>query len=195
MVKTQNTETMRLEIYQDKPLCVFGAVENEKGREIADEMLAWLAPLYNVHAVWHDGRMAEYHALRYAQELACKTGLPLLYVHTKGAFNKPERSAKIRMLWWQHFGHDLAHYFAQADTEKPLVLCPFTGPDRIHRYNGFVANAAAWRAIPTIQPNENRMVFEHLWRYAPEVEMRGTIYSDITTYNLTKVHDYLKKYY
>ena len=188
--------TMKVTTYYDRPTCVFGAVDTPNGRAIADEMLAWITPEYNTHVVWHDGRMFEYHALRYAQELAIREDIPVLYLHTKGACNKPERSALIRKMWRQEFGYDQARYFAQAlHTEKPLVLCPFIGPDRIHRYNGFVANAAAWKAIPLIQPNENRMVFEHLWRWASEVEMVGTIYNDITSENLGKIHEYLRKNY
>ena len=185
---------MKVKTYYDRPTCVFGAVDTPNGRAIADEMLAWITPEYNTHVVWHDGRMFEYHALRYAQELAMREDIPVLYLHTKGACNKPERSALIRKMWRREFGGCKNYYFT-ALGDAPRVICPFTGPDRIHRYNGFVANAAAWRAIPTIQPNENRMVFEHLWRYAPEVEMVGTIYEDITSENLGKIHEYLRKNY
>lgn len=195
--KSKTLLKMRVQVYDDRPTCVFGAVDTPNGRAIADEMLAWITPVYNTHVIWHDGRMFEYHALRYAQELAMREDIPVLYLHTKGACNKPERSARIRKMWRDYFSEwNRIPIFAGIYSEKnPAVICPFTGPDRIHRYNGFVANAAAWKAIPLIQPNENRMVFEHLWRYAPEVEMVGTIYNDITSENLGKVHEYLRKNY
>ena len=95
--------TMKVTTYYDRPTCVFGAVDTPNGRAIADEMLAWITPEYNTHVVWHDGRMFEYHALRYAQELAMREDIPVLYLHTKGACNKPERSALIRKMWRREF--------------------------------------------------------------------------------------------
>ena len=51
MVKTQNTDKMKVITYYDRPTCVFGAVDTPNGRAIADEMLAWITPEYNTHDV------------------------------------------------------------------------------------------------------------------------------------------------
>jgi len=42
-----------------KPLCVIGIVNNERGLKIAEEMLDWLNPIYEVHKVYHDGSKFE----------------------------------------------------------------------------------------------------------------------------------------
>ena len=184
---------MEVYTYYRKPLCVLGSVDTERGREIAAELLKWLFK-YEVHEVVHDGSLYEQPALRYAQELSIKENRPVLYLHTKGAYNKPERSRKIRKLWRREFqdGVDALCWWRQC---LPLVVCPFTGADRMTRYNGFWATPEAWKAIAPIEPSEDRMVFEKLWRDAKAVQIHGTVYEDITSENLKKVHDYLNQHF
>lgn len=181
-----------LKVYTPRPYAVFGIADTPDGHDIADEMMCWLFQEYEVHAVIHDGKLFEQPALRYAQRLSLLTDQPVLYIHTKGAYNKPIRSQRIRDLWRLEFGHNKDFYFKRAKEPGARVICPFTGPDRMTRYNGFVANADAWGVIPEIRPNADRMVFEKLWKNAPSVEIVGTIYNDIDTNNLGKVHEYLR---
>lgn len=181
-----------MKIKVSRSLCVLGAVESEMGKEIADELKGWLSWYYEVFTVWHDGSLFEQPALRFAQDLAKLTNKPILYLHTKGAYNKPDFSARVRKMWRQEFAKDPNKYFATVKTDAPAVACPFTGDDRMTRYNGFVANAAAWRCIPDIEPNSDRMVFEKLWRDSP-ANIFGLINDNINHDTLWEAHAYLKK--
>lgn len=180
---------------EGNPLCVLGAVDSVIGRAIEREMIEWLIESYRVHIVWHDGSTYEYAALSYMQALCIKTGKPCLYLHTKGAYNKPMRSYSIRQMWRHEFGYRRDVYQNLVNIQFPTVVCQFTGADRLTRYNGFIANKAAMEAIPTIMPSENRFIYEQLFRDHEEVNIIGSIYYDIETSNIRKAHEYLQKYY
>lgn len=183
-----------------KPLCVLGILDTPKGNEIAAEMMEWLQPLHEVHKVYHDGTQYEYPALQYAQELSKDTGRGVLYLHTKGAVNKPERSRRIRNMWRELFGDsgalptiEIVNATVLSGMTIKIVLCPFTGIDRMTRYNGFYATAGAWAAIPEIQPNKDRMVFEKLFRHA-NVTIVGLLHNNIGHDNLGEMHEILERY-
>lgn len=180
-------------IKNTQPICVLGCIDTLTGHEIAGELLGWLKWYYTVFEVWHDGTQYEYPALHTAQAIAKATGLPVLYLHTKGACNHVARSRMIRKMWRKEFVLNLPRYVNAILGDAPAVACPFTGADRFTRYNGFIANAAAWAAIPPIEPNADRAVFEVLWRDTPEVHLHGIIYDDITSATLHKAHEYLKQ--
>lgn len=145
-----------------KHICVFGIVNNEFGLKIAQEMLEWLEPIYEIHKIYHDGSQFEYPALKYLQELCIKTKQPCLYIHTKGAFNRPELSQTVRDMWKKEFSKNYETYFKLVDRPFAAVACPFTGSDKTTWYNGFVTNAKAMEEIPEITPG-NRMKFERLF--------------------------------
>lgn len=176
-----------------EPICVLGVIDTPQGHEIASELRGWLSWYYHVHEVWHDGKLFEQPALRYAQQVSIATGQPVLYLHTKGACNHIQRSRLIRKMWRREFVLHRDTYFGAVAGDAPAVACAFTGKDRFTRYNGFVANAAAWAAIPPIEPNENRAVYEYLWRDTPDVKIKGMIYNDIASANLARMHEYLTK--
>lgn len=160
---------------KDKPLCVFGALDTERGRAIAEEMLQWLVPHYEVHVVWHDGSLFEQPALRYMQDLCKKRNVPCLYLHTKGAWNFSPDNEHIRNFWKHEFTERQAEYFDAVDCERPSVACPFAGDDGTTWLNGFVVNAAAMRVHPTINPNDNRWKFERLFKDRAEVRVCGLV--------------------
>ena len=152
-----------MENLQDKPICVFGIMDNPNGQAIAKEMRAWLAPVYDLHEVVHDGKQFELPALKEAQRLSIESGRPVLYIHTRGACNVWKTTIPTRNMWKEEFGRQWRKYFLIADiTETPLVVCPFRDYDKETRYNGFVANAAAWAQLD-LQPSADRMVYERLW--------------------------------
>lgn len=146
-----------------KQLCVLGVVDNERGQAIKKEMLAWLDPLYDVNLVIHDGSHFEYPALQYAQALSIEEDKPVLYLHTKGAFNRAELSEEVREMWKHEFGGRRDIYFGLVNRPFAVVACPFTGSDKTTWYNGFVANAKAWSEIPPIGSPSNRMKAERLF--------------------------------
>lgn len=145
------------------PFCVFGIAETEAGIAIEKEMREWLEPNYHLIEIWHDGSLFEQPALRYMQDLVKRTGKPCLYIHSKGAFRRPELSADIRQMWKHEFTTRRDLYFALVDRPYGVVSCPTTGNDKTTWYNGFVANALAMSEIPLIEPNANRYVFERLF--------------------------------
>ena len=180
-----------------QPMCVFGVVMNEAGVKIENEMVAWLRNHYHVIEVRHDGTHYEQPALRYMQNLCKDTGRPCLYVHTKGAYNKPTRSGRIRRMWRDEFvGKQQLYFDIVEQSNAPCVATPFTGEDRLTRYNGFVANAAAMKAIPDIVPNDDRMVFERIFANNKNIKIVGVCLNNVTGDTLKHTaHLYLSNYY
>ncbi len=162
----------------DKPLCVCGCVNNEAGQRIAFEMEEWLIRSYRLVQIWHDGRLFEQPALRYLQAHCMSSGEPALYIHTRGAFNRWKTTQPTHRMWEHEFGQFRDKYFNIVRTDKPTAACPFTGANKHTWYNGFVANAAAFAAIPEIVPNADRMVFERIFK-GSDVNVVGTIFNNI----------------
>ena len=115
-----------------------------------------------MHAVYHNGKQFELPALREAQRLAIERNEPVLYIHTRGAVNTWRTTIPTRRMWREEFGRQWRKYFTLADRHEPLVVCPFVDKDKETRYNGFVANPAAWAAL-NVQPTQDRMDYERLW--------------------------------
>ena len=55
-------------------VCIFGILANEKGIEIANSMIEWLLPEYDIYCVYqkYPGKLFEFPALRFAQWLSLK---------------------------------------------------------------------------------------------------------------------------
>ena len=91
---------------KDSIICILGVLANENGLKIADSMLQWLLPEYDVYCVYqkYPGLLYEYPALRFAQWFSLLFNISVvLYVHTKGAFNQNSGQAKIRTVWRHEF--------------------------------------------------------------------------------------------
>lgn len=146
-----------------KPLCIFGVMTNDEGMKIAKEMLPWLQEFYDVKIVYHDGSQYEYPALAEAQKWSVEWDIPVLYIHTRGAVNTYPTTIPTRRMWREEFGNQWKKYFELARGQEPRVLCPFVDDDGETRYNGFVANAAAWRAV-SLRRSGDRMIYERLWK-------------------------------
>lgn len=157
-----------------KPLCVFGIMTNEAGLRIASEMRAWLQHRYELHEVLHDGSQFELPALREAQRLSIERNEPVLYIHTRGAVNTYPTTVPTRRMWAEEFGVQWRKYFTLANTAAPMVVCPFVDYDKETRYNGFVANPAAWAKLD-LQPTTDRMDYERLWCKHPDVPVIGVL--------------------
>lgn len=158
-----------------KPICVFGIMNTPKGLKIADEMRSWLAPVFDLHEVEHDGSLFELPALLEAQRLSCETLQPVLYIHTRGAVNEYIYTVPTRRMWAEEFGRQGDKYFAiAAGVYTPRVVCPFVDYDRETRYNGFVANTAAWNLLD-LKPTKDRFDYERLWINEPTCEVLGLL--------------------
>ena len=138
--------------------------------EIEAEMREWLEPNYHLIEVWHDGLQFEQPALLYMQMLCHEQKRPCLYLHTKGAFNRPELSVFVRDMWRHEFAERRDLYFGLVDRPYAVVACPFTGSDKTTWYNGFVTNWQAMEELPIIEPSANRMKYERLFiKQSPQV--------------------------
>ena len=145
-------------------LCVLGCLRTERGLSICKELLKWISLRYHVYIVYQDypGKLYEYPALKYAQELSIKYSKPVFYVHSKGAFNDNPSQLDVRALWWHIFFtryDDCINALKHND-----VICPFTGASKITWFNGFIATPAGWSNVK-IQTETDRYIFESLWTH------------------------------
>ena len=157
-----------------RPLCVLGILNNPNGQAIAQEMRAWLEPVYGLCEVWHDGSQFELPALTRAKQLSLQLNVPVLYLHTRGAVNTWRTTIPTRKMWAYEFGVQWRKYFDIARCNEACVVCPFTDYDKETRYNGFVANPLAWR-VANLVPSTDRMYYERLWCKEPSVRVLGTL--------------------
>ena len=158
----------------NKPWCVLCSAQNEAGKEIEKNMLEWLQPIYNVYLVRHDCTLYEYPGLRMLQLLTERTGKPMLYLHTRGAFHRWKTTSATHRLWRHEFGEEREKYFSLVNTPEATAACPFSGQSKYTLYNGFVVNPAAMAAIPVIEQNENRFIYEKIFE-GSNVNVIGTI--------------------
>lgn len=156
--KTNNSE--------DKPLCVFGVLENNNGKKIEEEMLKWLIPEYNVYIVYQKdpGKLNEYPALRFTQWIIKKKNkIFSLYVHSKGAAH-PHRSKNIQMivrkLWKHEFsGKNKNKYINAILNNKTDVATMFSYGRKKTWFNGFFVSQRAFDIIGQVKIRK-RMYYE-----------------------------------
>ena len=179
------------EFDENKPLCIFGILNNELGKHIAEEMLGWLIEKYNVICVYQNppGQLYEYPALRFAQYFVTHSNKYdyCLYIHTKGAGCPNELQSRIRNMWKSEFCTEKykSYIDAVSDKDNPIVACPFVGPDRQTWFNAFFANKKAWDDLDTIKPTD-RYWFECMWRNYKNTKLVGIIKDQIDAQYLGK---------
>lgn len=144
--------------------CVLGVLLSDHGKQIEQYMLSWLTKKYNVISVRQPlpGSLFEYPALRYAQLYSIERNEPVLYLHTKGAANPRAFQKKTINLWKHEFVKSKQEYENHLD-EYDLLL-PYSGPQNITWFNGFIATSKAYSAIPQIPIFENRFYYETLFK-------------------------------
>ena len=159
--KTNNSE--------DKPLCVFGVLENKYGLKIEEEILKWLLADYNVYIVYqkYPGKLFEYPALRFAQWIIKKKNETfLLYLHSKGAAH-PNRSENIQMIvrkLWKHeySGDNKNKYINAILTNKTDVATMFSYRKKTTWFNGFFVSQKAFDLIGKVKIKK-RMYYERMF--------------------------------
>ena len=150
----------------NKPLCVFGVLENDNGLNIEKEMLKWLIPEYNVYIVYqkYPGKLFEYPALRFAQWIIKKKNETfLLYIHSKGA-SHPHRSKNIqiivRNLWKHEYSGDNKNKYINAIlANKTDVATMFSYRRKKTWFNGFFVSQRAFDLIGKVKIKK-RMYYE-----------------------------------
>ena len=144
--------------------CVLGVLLSDNGKKIERYMLSWLTRKYNVISVRQPvpGTLFEYPALRVAQLLSTEREEPVLYLHTKGAANSRRFQRQTLNMWMHEFVEAKEKYEAQMDGHD--ILLPYSGPQNITWFNGFIASPKAFSSIPPIAVLENRYLYEILFK-------------------------------
>ena len=183
-------------------VCIFGILVNERGIEIANSMLKWLIPEYNVYCVYQKfpGLLYEYPALRFAQWFSLMFNISiLLYVHTKGAGNHNKGQAKVRALWRHEFTSPRKEIYIQL-LEKNLF--DISVPYRFKActwFNGMFISKRAFNIINTI-PKKKRFYYESLFGSSNNsfnsIRFKGILNDSIspsdTINSMLKLYEYLK---
>ena len=184
MISLPNVQIIEYNNKETELYCVLGCLRNERGLQIRDEMLKWIQLKYHTWIVYQDypGSLYEYPALKFAQEISLSSKKPVLYLHTKGAFNDNPSQYIVRALWWQTFFNlytECIKYLKEYD-----VVCPFTGATKITWYNGFIATPTGWSNV-NIQPETDRYIFESLYlhREIKPTKIHGIISNTANTAN------------
>ena len=145
-------------------ICVLGVLLSANGIAIEQYMLSWLTEKYNVFAIRQPlpGSLFEYPALRFAQLFSIEREEPVLYLHTKGAAHQSRFQRKTLNMWRHEFVDCKSDYDDHMDDND--VLLPYSGPQNITWFNGFIASPKAFASIPPITAPENRYVLEILFK-------------------------------
>lgn len=151
-------------------MCVFGCLLSDAGKKIKDEMLRWIVNKYDCICVnqAYPGVLYEWPALAFAQDYAIKYNVPVLYVHTKGAFNSSNvyNQTKCRKLWKQEFHDNYNFYHNGVCGKNNIVAGPFIAdPCDGHTWlNGFMATPSVWKQVNLQTLSTTRYAYEYLFR-------------------------------
>ena len=189
-----------------KPTCVIGILNNEAGKQIAEEMIPWIIEEYIVVPVIHNGTQFEYPVIKRALEQCIQTQGPVLYLHTKGAGNSNPAVTKsdeikyigpeccppdgvsildwqktVRKMWKSEFVNHKDWYLNVCNTNEPVVAAPYVSPQKHTWTNGFMFNPAAAKLVYPLKFNPNRWSYEKLWD-GTQCHCIGRVYDDMIGY-------------
>jgi len=155
-----------------KPICIFGCLLTELGKEIKHEMFSWLQTKYSVICINQEapGDLFEFPALLCAREHSIRYNIPILYLHTKGAAHQTNvyEQRKVRNLWKNEFIDNYDWYQSKVLSDPYVVASPFVSdaPLGITWLNGFIAGTSAWKnaIVNPPTPPLGRLVYEFIFR-------------------------------
>ena len=159
-------------------------IARNKGLEIANSMIKWLLPEYDIYCVYqkYPGELFEYPALRFAQWLSLRFNINIiLYVHTKGAFHYEHAyQEKVRKLWKLEFTSPRKKIYVQLIKKNMTdIASPFRN-GACTWYNGMFISNRAFNLINTIQYYKyNRWTYESLF-INKNIRFRGILNDKIT---------------
>lgn len=167
---------------KNSEVCIFGILANEKGLEIANLMIKWLLPEYDVYCVYqkYPGKLFEFPALRFAQWLSLVYNIKIiLYIHTKGAFHQASYQQKVRKLWKYEFTSPRKNiYIKLIENNLTDISLPFrAGP--CTWFNGMFISNRAFSYINPIKFNKNRWSYESLFIHH-KMRFKGILNDKIT---------------
>ena len=143
--------------------CILGVLLSDEGKRIEQYMLLWLKKEYNVISVRQPmpGNMFEFPALRFAQLFSVENKEPVLYLHTKGAGNPGKIQRKIVNMWKHEYVVHKSAYDKSINQYDLLV--PYSGPQAITLFNGFIASPKAFSSIPSLVLVDDRYFYEKIF--------------------------------
>lgn len=176
-------------------VCIFGILVNDKGIEIANEMLEWLNEEYDVYCIYqkYPGNFFEYPALRFAQWLSLIFNIKIiLYIHTKGAFYPSKNQDKVRELWKYEFTNPRKNVYINllknnlADITLPFRCGVSTW------FNGMFISNRAFNLINIIENFKyNRWYYESLFKHS-SIRLKGILNDSIEAkYIIFEINKYL----
>lgn len=172
-----------------KIVCVFGCLLSENGKKIKKEMLSWLTTKYDVICVNQEypGTLYEWPAMKFARQYSIDNNVPVLYIHTKGAFNENKGQEKVRKLWKQEFIDNYDWYENIVLNDSNAVAAPFVAdcPHGITWFNGFIAGPDAWKKTNLDYPSESRWIYEYIFKNC-EINQHSRIISSVNINNCFK---------
>ena len=174
-------------ILSKKEICILGVLCNDEGLKIEKSMLNWLIPEYDVYCVYqkYPGILYEYPGLRFAQWFSQFYNISIiLYVHTKGAYNKGKHQEITRELWKREFTKYKKKKYIQLLKNN---FCDVALPFRIGYstwYNGMFISKRAFNLINQIEYYpKNRWHYESLFRKSNKmnysIRLKGVISDNI----------------
>ncbi len=172
--------------------CIFSIMNCPLGNKIANEMIVWLKPLFDITEVYHNGKEWEWPGINAACALSLSINEPVLYIHTKGAGHDNTAQKPIRDFWKKELTTKLSLYEKALETHD--VVCPITGKEKQTWFNMFMANPKAWDTIKNslIKPNlENRYFYENMW-YNTNTDVYGIVSNDIDSTNVSNIWKFVK---
>lgn len=185
---------------KDNIVCVFGILANEKGLEIANSMIKWLLPEYDIYCVYqkYPGKLFEFPALRFAQWLSLTFNINIiLYLHTKGAFHYEHATQEqVRKLWKLEFTSPRKKIYIEllkkniTDISLPFRYGACTW------FNGMFISNRAFNLINTIQYYKyDRRIYESLF-LNKNIRFRGILNDKIPSNRIGFEHNrYINKKY
>lgn len=145
-------------------IAVIGCLKTEKGMKILKELLTWVPTKFHTYIVYQEppGKLFEYPAIKVAQDLSIIHNKSVLYIHTKGAAIDRKESPFIRNKWKELFLDNYVWCIDNLEKEN-TILCNFTGRNKITWYNGFFANASAWKNAKITKESDRYFYEQRIW--------------------------------
>lgn len=182
----------------NKVICIFGILVNDQGLLIENSMLNWLIPEYDVYCIYqkYPGILFEYPALRFAQWFSKKNNISfILYIHTKGAYNKNKIQEQIRLTWKHEFTNPRNKIYINLIKNN---LTDIASPFRYKKmtwYNGMFISLKAFKLIPIIQIYKNRYYYESLFKINNNIRFKGILNDSISIYNVSYQNSLFARYF
>ncbi len=157
--------------------CVMGVLKTNKGLKIKERISNYLLPRFNIMYVEQEppGIWYEFPAIWFALKTSIDSGVPVLYIHTKGASDPYHMwyQTPVKKVWEHEFGTEkVVESYNRVCCSNPMVICPVAGTEKQTWWNGMIINSAAANEIlPTFHFDRDRYYYEYRMCNLPNVNV------------------------